>query len=63
MVLYCIKLVLQSVETDVCEFSQEDEQGSSIDKLSKISFQKRVYYKNKLSFLCFVTFIMCICNA
>ena len=31
MVLYCIKFVLQSVETDMCEFSQEDELQSSTD--------------------------------
>ena len=31
MVFYCIKLVLQRVETDVCKFSQEDEQRSSTD--------------------------------
>ena len=31
-----------------------------ICKLLKISFQKRVCYKNKLSILCFVTYIMCM---
>ena len=63
MVANCIKLVLRCVETeDVCEFLQEDEQGSSTDKffIPEERYVVGVCYKNKQVFLCFVPFIMCM---